>query len=144
MGLNGPARPSARLRQAIVQGDVEAVTVLAPVDSHLDDVDPTTNMTPLMLAIEHQQRAIAEVLLAAGADVNQALRDGWTALHHAVDAEADGQNQTGKPAGLAIVEILLQAGADPRAVHRAPTGDLTAGELARRYGWIEAAERLGG
>jgi hypothetical protein len=36
--------------EAIVDGDVDAVASLAPADPRLDEVDPTTGMTPLMLA----------------------------------------------------------------------------------------------
>jgi ankyrin repeat protein len=96
-----------------------------------------------VLAIEHDHLAVAEALLEAGADVNRATAAGWTALHHAIDAEADGQNQTGEPADLAIIEVLLRAGADSRAVFRSPPGDQTPGQLARAYGWVEAAGLLG-
>lgn len=134
--------PSPALTQAIVEDDVGAVASLAAADPHLSGGQTQMGMTPLMLAIEHRKYRVVEALLEAGADVNHATADGWTALHHAVDAEADGAAQTGEPPDVAIVELLLRAGADPSAVYRSPTGDETPGDLARQYGWIEAAERL--
>ena len=98
------SRLSARLQQAIVDGDVATAATLAPVDTRLDEVDPTTGLTPLMLATEHMQYAIVDVLLAAGADVNKATARGWTALHHAIDAECDGYLQTGCEANTEVVE----------------------------------------
>lgn len=132
--------PSPGLMEAIMKGDVEGVAALAAADPHLNGVH--SGMTPLMVAIELRHYQVAEALLEAGADVNQAITDGWTALHHAVDAEADGRKQTGEPADLTIIELLLSAGADPRAMHRSPIGDETTSDLARLYGWIEAAELL--
>jgi ankyrin repeat protein len=135
-------RLSARLQQAIVDGDVATVATLAPIDTRLDEVDPTIGLTPLMLATEHKQYAIVDVLLAAGADVNKATAQGWTALHHAVDAEWDGYLQTGRGAKIEVVERLLDAGANRHVIYRCPSGDQTPGDMAREYGWVEAAERL--
>ena len=43
------------------------------------------NMTPLYAAIDHDNRKLAEILLAAGAKVDQATTDGYTPLHVAAD-----------------------------------------------------------
>jgi ankyrin repeat protein len=129
--------------RGIVERDIDAVASLAPLDPSLDDVVPATAMSPLMVAIEDKRVPVVRALIDAGADVNLATADGWTALHHAVDIECDIRNQTGEPPDHAIVELLLSAGANTRAVYRSPSGDQTPGDLARSYGWTEAAERLG-
>jgi hypothetical protein len=38
---------------------------------------------------------------------------GWTLLHHAIDIEIDGHDQTGKPLHVDVTAFLLARGADP-------------------------------
>lgn len=60
--------------------------------------------------------------------VDARLPDGWTMLHH----QAVNGNE-------ALVDILLEEGADPRAT--TPDG-LGVADLARRAGWVELADHL--
>ena len=75
-------------------------------------------------------------------DGDVATAQGWTALHHAVDAEWDGYLQTGRGANIEVVERLLDAGANRHVIYRCPSGDQTPGDVARKYAWIQAAELL--
>ena len=94
-------------------------------------------------AVEQGHSAIVERLIRAGADVNHRTPDGWTPLHHAVDAEADAFLQVGKPRDLAVIRLLLQAGADPHAKwERAGRPSETPLDMARQYGWREAVEAM--
>lgn len=67
---------------------------------------------------------IAQILLAAGSDVNAKDRDGWTPLH--VVAMTEGLVEADK-----IAEILLQAGAD---VNLETNNKMTALDYAERRG----------
>jgi ankyrin repeat protein len=82
----------------------------------------------LHLAIEPMEVEIARRLIAAGAEVNRDLGQGWTPLAHAVDLESDAACQVGlspDEVSTALTELLLAAGAIPtdRAI-----------ELARGHG----------
>ena len=63
-------------------------------------------------AVEQEDLVRLRQLLDTGTDVN-AVEDGWTLLHHAVDVEIDGHNQTGDPLHVDVTAFLLARGADP-------------------------------
>ena len=66
------------------------------------------------------------------------LSHGWTALHHAVDAEGDLAAQAGKPLDLRLIQPLLGAGADATVTYNGET----ALDIARMYGHRFAAEAI--
>ncbi len=94
------------LHAAVKDANLPMVNLLLDYDGAvaLDWFD-YVNRTPLMIAVEMENIAIARRLLDAGADVNahNAPRIGNAALHAAA---ASGT--------LEMVELLVQAGADPR------------------------------
>ncbi len=94
-------------------------------------------ITPLMKASEKSQSLIVEKLIAKKADLNQTDAEGNTALHHAAQAsnenlsiliaakaKIDTRNRSGqtpllvaaKALNLAVVKLLINAGADKGAV----------------------------
>ena len=82
--------------------------------------------SPLETAVQHEQEWLVKILLAAGADVGD---------HHALAAATTRGN-------LALVEILLGAGADPTGPTAPERGELTALQNASRLGFLGIARRL--
>jgi ankyrin repeat protein len=74
---------------------------------------------------------LARVLVERGAKVNQRLRDGWTPLHGAVDADIDCALQAGRDPDLIMTRALIELGADPESVTDA---GMTIYDVARAYG----------
>lgn len=155
-GMRGPP-----LLEAAAAGQLARVEGLlargAPVDAVRMD-----GRTALMVAGAHP--AVVERLLAAGADARARLPTGWTALHGAarqspesvgllldagaeVDAAMASSGETplhqaarsGRPA---IVDRLLEAGADASLTTRTPDGELTPADLARAAGHEALGDRL--
>lgn len=96
------AAPSfaAPIHDAAARGDVAALDVLLKDDPALVNARDEMGATPLHWAADKGGRAMAEALLARGADINAAKNDGVTPLHVAV---ALGNRE--------IVELLLDKGA---------------------------------
>ena len=70
----------------------------------------------LRKAVETSDVTSARSLVASGQDVNgdhghEPQR--FSLLHHAIDVEVDGFNQTGTPPRIEMIELLLDAGANP-------------------------------
>ncbi|MGB0901392.1 ankyrin repeat domain-containing protein [Halocynthiibacter sp.] len=86
--------------------------------------------TPLQLTIEIGHHKIFDVLLDAGADINGFDNHGFTVLHHAVDAEADGAIQTGEVPLPEFTHKLLNKGV--KLSLKSKRGE-TAIDLARKY-----------
>jgi hypothetical protein len=82
----GPARVAAFF-SAVERGDAESVRVLLEAEPALVRARDDTGATPLHVAAFHGQRSVAELLLAAGADINArdatytATPAGW-AIHY--------------------------------------------------------------
>lgn len=117
--------------------------------------------TDLIEAVRRQDRAVVEVLLRKGADVNARQGDGATALHWAIQADdldtavlliragarVDAANDLGATpltiaagnGSSAAVRVLLEAKADPNAV---PPGSETPLMLAAWTGQTRAVQAL--
>ncbi len=100
---------------AVTAGQARCVSVLLEHGAELPE-SLARHWTLLHLAVEHRASEVVRVLLAAGLDVNVALVGMGTPLHHAVDVAIDGAHQTGEPLDTRDIELLLELGADPRAV----------------------------
>ena len=109
----------ARLFAAIETGDADAVADLLPGEPALANARALDTMTPaLYRAVERGQVAIAQLLLAAGAEVNPSAASGGPPLAAAC---AHGTPE--------MVALLLAAGADPEA--RDLSGELPLYSAAR-------------
>lgn len=125
-----PVNATARLLQAIRNGDLVAVEALIAAGADVNAADG--GQTPLGSAIEHMRVDIARRLIAVGADVNHDPGDGWTPLVHAIDIESDSAWQAHHEAGhetTDLTRMLLEGGA-------LPTPEAFA--IAERYGNLKA------
>ncbi|GLW24134.1 ankyrin repeat domain-containing protein [Microbispora triticiradicis] len=69
-------------------------------------------------AVEHEDLPALRDLLDDGHDVQDSDMHGWSLLHHAIDVEIDGHQQTGEPLHVDVTAYLLTRGADPLAPSR--------------------------
>lgn len=156
---------SAQFISAAHAGDVETIQRLLAAGADPNQVGETGE-TALMAAAHQGHLAAVETLIAAGADVNAADANGWTALFKAaynhemdtgfapvVKALADaGANVNATihfgitPLMLAagggegaVCAVLLEAGADPRAVNEAGR---TALQMAKERHWVDVINLL--
>jgi len=79
--------------------------LLVAAGANVEAVDES-GRTPLMAAARLGNEVMLKALLDAKANPNASDKEGWTALHHAVDVEADRDS---------IVEVLAARGADVNA-----------------------------
>lgn len=93
---------STALFDAVVNGDVEGVRdELQKSTSDINALEPSSGSSPLCTAVFLGRTEIAQMLLAAGADINQPNRDKATPMHIAVFMARPEE-----------AEMLLEAGAD--------------------------------
>lgn len=112
-------------------GNREGVELLLARGARVNDASQNRmRVAPLHSALAGTDPTIADLLLAAGADVNAVQADGYTPLHEAA--------QNGDRA---MAERLVAAGADPQA--RLDDGS-TPADSARRAGHAPLAEWLAG
>ena len=62
-------------------GDVDTIKALLAAGAEVNQVDASSQWTPLMYAVAKGNSEAAEVLLEAQADVQAQAATGWTALH---------------------------------------------------------------
>jgi hypothetical protein len=105
----GPS--SEALTDAAFNGDLDTMRSLIEDGADVNAAGRVWN--PLHAAIENDQIAAVHYLLSVGADPDFRYND-WPALHHAIDAEMDGYQQTNAsilPSAY-LVRMLVEAGAD--------------------------------
>ncbi|MEW9528752.1 ankyrin repeat domain-containing protein [Microbispora sp. NPDC049125] len=75
--------------------------------------------SPAHHAVEHEDLPTLRDLLDNGHDVQDSDTQGWSLLHHSIDVEIDGHQQTGEPLHVDVTAYLLARGANPSAAsHR--------------------------
>ncbi len=100
------AKKWPQFMEALQTGNAETVKQLIEEGINVNIL--REGATPLMVAASKGQTEIAEIILQAGANINEKNEDGWTALHKA----AYEQDKTG------IIDLLMQSGADVEAKNR--------------------------
>lgn len=113
--------------------DIAAMLLLGGMNLYRTPKTYSKSKTPLDLAAQYGRPEIVRLLLSSihrGERVNDTGRDGKTALYDAFPF-ADGITKS-LETSIAIVELLLAAGADPTQADR--LGSLSPLELARKYG----------
>lgn len=102
------------LTDAIDRGDLELAARL--LDRGEDPNEPNGfGESPLMVAAMSGGTSALGLLVAHGAEVNRSYKDGWTALHAAIDFSIDSTIQMGGAPGEEPTEAvlwLLEHGAD--------------------------------
>lgn len=102
------------LVRAAFEGHLIRVTRLLDGGADIDADGQFWN--PLHAAIENENLTCVQLLIRRGADVERLANGSVSPLSHAVDIAVDGTCQRGQQAGeepTEIIELLLQAGADP-------------------------------
>ncbi|KAJ3106181.1 hypothetical protein HDU96_008298 [Phlyctochytrium bullatum] len=105
-------------RKAVQVGDVEVVEALLAHGVAAEPprvLGPSLWVPPLVEAVRGGQLGIVRALLAHGADAGVVVRGGSAVLHVALEVAARGKGGGGGDP-VAVVEALLEAGADPDAV----------------------------
>lgn len=123
------AQDSTALFSAIEAGDVSRVAMLLKAGLSASDMNESGS-TPLMTAVNHQQTAIVNLLLRAGADVNAQQQDGYQATALMLAMQANDMD---------IAEALLAAGAEVNTADK--NGD-PAINWAAYYGHLETSALL--
>lgn len=135
------APPGVSLHEAAMQGDLEAVRQHIKAGSDLNDKDPMSGATPLIIATVFGQIEVLRALIEAGADVNARNNEGSTPLITAAvfdqievtralikaGADVNSRNNEGSTPLITaallcrteIVEFLLNNGADKNARNNA-------------------------
>jgi ankyrin repeat protein len=121
--------------EAIKADDRAKFSALLRSDPDLVNAPGTNGNRLILLAMSFGRLAMVEDLLDAGADPDLPNNKGWTALHQAAYSDPS------KPgAGLATLDMLLEAGASPYAEAYGDGGTPLA--MALFWGHVPLAERL--
>lgn len=131
----------AAAASSIERSQTEMLSVLLRNGADPNARLPGMNWTLLHLAVEHQNAAALTLLLEHGADVESVDDSGCTALHHAIDTEADAAHQAGQAPVPTLTRLLLDAGADP---HAKDSRGKTPLEIARDYDYAAAVAEMEG
>ena len=102
---------SDELVRAAFEGDVAAVARLLEAGADVDADGRIWNA--LHAAIENDDVACVRLLIEHGADVEHRAAGDLSPLAHAVDVAIDGAHQNAGDERTDVIELLLEAGADP-------------------------------
>lgn len=95
------APPGVNLHEAAMQGNLEAVQQHIEAGSDLDERDPMSGATPMIIATVFGQMEVLKALIGAGADVNYKNNEGSTPLIVAAVFDR-----------IEVSKMLIEAGAD--------------------------------
>jgi hypothetical protein len=106
------APPAISIWDAARAGDVGAVREHIASGTQLNEPDETNPLkqTPLHCAVESGHKAVAELLLAEGAEVNAKRADGLTALDIVLKADPEASDEV-RAVRKAIASVLVRNGA---------------------------------
>src|SRR5438309_6518520 len=92
------------LWEAIDEGDDQVVRRLLSEYPELVEATDKYGSTPLMHAVGYFERTVPVIkaILASGADVNRRTKEGYTALHCAVDVDGEANENTEEVIGLLV------------------------------------------
>lgn len=121
--------PDDSLWSAAAAGDVDAVREQLQDEVDIEAGDPAFGITPLSIAVLHDQPAVVSLLIEGGADVNGRGRDGGTPMFGAAFLGRS-----------ACAELLLAAGAD--ITLRNVRGESIRDTLVMDYGAVEFIQTL--
>ncbi|ORY11067.1 hypothetical protein BCR34DRAFT_601668 [Clohesyomyces aquaticus] len=150
-GISITSQSSVQLTVPISEGDHVTTKYLLESWSesvNMEEIDKKTGLTPLLLACSRNDVKIVRLLMNQSTvkpDISARDDNGWTALHHAVQAYGNRGSEC------ELIELLLKAGADVNAratiapdskSKSAPTSAITPLHLAARKRNPEAAKCL--
>jgi hypothetical protein len=106
------APPALSIWDAARAGDVEAVREHIASGTRLNKPDETNPLkqTPLHCAVESGHKAVAELLLAEGAEINAKRADGLTSLDLVLKADPEASDEV-RAVRKAIASVLVRNGA---------------------------------
>jgi len=112
LGSNSGFKP---LMFAAQQDDVDSARALIDAGAKVNDAQPKTGLTPLLVASAMAHTRSVDLLLEKEANPNVADANGYTPLHRIVRDSDYGINVKSKDAILTVVKSLLKHGANPNA-----------------------------
>jgi ankyrin repeat protein len=98
---------------AAQQGDVDSARILLAAGAKVNDAQPKTGLTALMIASAMVRAPAVDLLLDNRADPNLVDANGYAALHRVVRDSDYGIDLARKDQVMVIVKSLLKHGADP-------------------------------
>jgi ankyrin repeat protein len=122
---------STALHEAVIRGHTKCAQMLLDHNANIN-ARRSSGATPLYCAASYDQLEGVQLLLKRKADPNLTAKRGWTPLMTAIDAK--------RPSSAAIVEALLQAGAN--VASRTPATRSTSLHVAARRDQTQCAKLL--
>ncbi|MBD8489200.1 ankyrin repeat domain-containing protein [Echinicola sp. CAU 1574] len=80
---SGMEKPEMNIHSAVLNGNLEIVRQHIKAGTNIDEIEPMSGSTPLISAATFGKTAIAQALIAAGADLTISNKEGTTPLHAA-------------------------------------------------------------
>lgn len=112
--------PKTPAIQHTVSSFVQAIMQKQDIDDQswqtlktVNEIDPKTNMTPLMAAVQKRNLDLVQKLIAMKADPNMHNNKGATPLSIIIENMSCGSASISPKEALALVQPLMQAGANP-------------------------------
>lgn len=126
------------LSHVVWREDIKSTTLLVEHGAPLNFC-PSDGWPPFYYAVEQRNYDLVKLLHRYGADVNFSKEDGFTPLHLAVDIEADAAWQKGETPSVAMIQLLLELGANPAVMDETGSTPL---DIAEEYDFGGAIELL--